>query len=107
MSLFWYHASAGTQGQCRPEGSCQDGDLGQTNHFGFKQKLQPHSDLSSTELSGEMGQMLFCLLWFFKTILVVADLGQCSGTGGTLSSDKIAGYLGMAGAQLLTSAAWG
>lgn len=51
--------------------------------------------------------MLFCLLCFFKAILVVVDLGQCSGTGGTLSSDKIAGYLGMAGAQLLTSAAWG
>lgn len=43
----------------------------------------------------------------FKTFLVVVDLGQCSGTGGTLSSDKIAGHQGMAEAQLLISAALG
>lgn len=42
--LLWYCASAGTQGQCRPERSCQDGDLAQMNHFGLKQKLQSHSD---------------------------------------------------------------
>lgn len=82
---------------CVMEGSHQDGNLGEMNHFGLKQKF--HSELWST--GREVGQMLFWLLWSPKPVV---DLGQCSGTGGTLNSGKIAGYLGVAGASHLAQA---
>lgn len=73
------------------------------NHLGLKQKLQSLSD----PLKGKWGNRTNALLspLVFKIFLTVVRLGQCSGTqsGRNTEFRQIAGYLGMAGAQVLTA----